>query len=122
MKNPGWLLGFLNTGRKIRIVKPGVYKLAMSYLSDEKVREDLYVRWTTLGPFKTSPGIIKSFILKYSVPLHLVYGQYDQIMKYNTGEKFRVGIEDYCDLLILPCGHQVLHVKNVESIIQFLKK
>ena len=122
MKNPGWLLGLLRTGRRIKLVKQGMYKLSMFYLVDKKVRDDLYLRWTALSPFKISPGKIKSCIVEYSVFLHLVYGEYDKIISYNTGEKFRTGIEQYCDLLILPCGHQVLHEKNLETIIELLRK
>ena len=122
MKNPHWLLTALNTARKIKIINPSIHKLAMSNLDDEKIREDLYIRWTTLAPFKISPKKIKSCILEYSVPTHLVYGKYDRIMRYDIGEKFRTGIEQYCDLSILPCGHQVLHEKNMETIIQLLRK
>ena len=52
--------------------------------------------------------------------VRLIYGKHDRIILASRGEKFRKGIEEYCDLSVISSGHQVLHEKNAVEIMQAL--
>lgn len=122
MQYPSWFLGMLRIANNTRLINQSVYKFATYYMQDKQVRDDLYCRWTTMRKFRNNLKKIKSCIVTNKISAKLLYGEYDRIILADDGKKFRKGIEEYCDLYILPCGHQVLHEKNLETIIHLLEK
>ncbi len=120
MKHPGWFFTFLKILKKLGFVNASIFKFVNYYIGDTEVRKQLYNRWTSLRKLK--PGIkqIKSLILQYKTPIHLIYGKHDRIILPVRGEKFRKGIEDYCSLEVIHSGHQVLHEKHIEEILPAL--
>jgi len=121
-KYPGWFFSMLHIGRKIKLIKQNVYKFSLSSMQEKKLRDDLYARWTTMRKFTTNFKKLKSVVLFNKIPVRLIYGEYDHIIRTNGGEKFRTGIEPYCHLTILPCGHHVLQEKNLETIISLIRE
>ncbi len=121
MKNPGWLFSLMSVAGKIGKGNPGIYKFGNNYIRDKQSRDELYKRWTSMRRFKPNLVAIKSLILKHQIPVRLLYGRHDRVMRFEHGEKFRKGIDTFCDLTILPAGHQLLQEKNLETIIQLLK-
>ncbi|HTS43277.1 MAG TPA: alpha/beta hydrolase [Puia sp.] len=117
MHHPGWLFGFINICNKTKLIGPSTQKFTMYYIQTDQVRNELYQRWTSMRNFKNDPGRIKSLIFKTKIPVRLIYGEFDRIIPVESGKKFREGIENYCDLKILDCGHQVLNKKNLEPIL-----
>ncbi len=122
MKHPGWLLLLLNISQKLKIANQSVHKFVISHVHDEQSRNDLYARWTTLREFKNDPEKIKPLIILHKIAAKLVYGEMDRIVTVDGGKKFIKGIEPYCEILVLPCGHQILQDKNVDSIIRLLRE
>jgi len=120
-KYPGWFFSMLHAGRKIKLIKQNVYKFSLSSMQNKKLRDDLYTRWTALRKFTTNFSKLKSLVISHMVPVRLIYGEYDHIIRANGGENFRNGIEEYCKISKLPCGHHVLVSKNLEDIINHLK-
>jgi pimeloyl-ACP methyl ester carboxylesterase len=121
MQNPGWLLSLLSIANKIRLTNQSVYKFTNAYIQDEQVRDELYKRWTCMREFRPDLSRIKSLIREHRIPARLLYGQYDRIMRSESGKQFKKGIEAFCELSILPAGHQLLHEKNREIIVHSLK-
>jgi pimeloyl-ACP methyl ester carboxylesterase len=119
---PGWFFSMLHTGRKLSLIKQNVYKFSFSSMQEKKLRDDLYTRWTTMRKFTTDLKKLKSIILSNKITVRLIFGEYDHITRANGGEKFRTGIEPYCQLSILPCGHNVLQEKNLETIIRLIRE
>jgi pimeloyl-ACP methyl ester carboxylesterase len=121
-KYPGWFFAMLHTGKKIKLIKHNVYKFSLSSMQEKKLRDDLYTRWTTMRKFTTNLKKLKSLVLSNKTPVRLIYGEYDHIIFANGAEKFMTGIEQYCKLSILPCGHHVLVEKNLEAIIGLIRE
>ncbi len=120
MKKPGWFFGFLKLLNKLKLVNTSIFKFVNYYIGEAEVRRLLYSRWTTLRKIKPNISVIKKNIGKYKTPVRLVYGKHDRIILSSVGEKFRKGIEEHCSVSVIPAGHQVLHEKHVEEIIQAL--
>lgn len=120
MKKPGWLFLLLRTGNRLRLVNPSLYKFAAHYIDDERVRQDLYTRWTTLRGFSPHLGRIAALIRDRQIPIALVYGSYDRIIRPRRGERFRQLTAPYCRLTLLPAGHQLLQPKFMEVIVNAL--
>ncbi len=121
MQHPGWFNLVLNLALKTGIANAGEYKFATSYLQEENVRMDLYRRWITMRAFEPDLRRVKTEISKRKIPVVLVYGEYDQIIRPEQGKKFQKEIEPFCRVVILACGHQVLQEKNAGAITQLLK-
>lgn len=121
MKYPGWFFGTLQGLNKMGRVNASVFKFVNSYIGNPELRTLLYQRWTVLRKLKPDLPLIRSLIMKYQTPIHLLYGKHDRIILPERGEQFRKGIEEYCSVNILPAGHQLLQEKYVGKIGEALR-
>lgn len=121
MHHPAWFRFLLKSGNRIGLVNQSIFKFARYYIQDEKVCVELYNRWTCMRLFKPNLAIIKRSIVQQAIPVRLLFGQYDRIIRYERGEKFRQGIESFCTLRIIQSGHQVLHEKNAAVFLELLQ-
>lgn len=121
MYHPQWFFQFLKAGNKLGLINQSIFKFTNFYIHDRQVREELYLRWTCMRRIRPCLSTIKRLITQNQVPARLLYGQYDRIIRYERGEKFRMGIESFCTLQIIPTGHQVLHEKHSSVILSLLE-
>jgi pimeloyl-ACP methyl ester carboxylesterase len=120
MAHPHWLFTFLRAANRFKWVNPGIYKFTHRYIDDEKVRHELYTRWTTMRGFRPHLKNIRTLIRNRNIPVYLSYGRYDRIIRVKNGERFRNGIEAQCHLQLLPTGHQLLQPDNLDMIFTAL--
>ncbi|HWB92033.1 MAG TPA: alpha/beta hydrolase [Puia sp.] len=120
MKRPAWLFFLLRTGDLLRLVNPSIYKFTAHYVDDERVREMLYARWTTMRGFRPRLAPASKLIREYRIPVRLLYGSYDRIIRWERGERFRRRTIPFCELTLLPAGHQLLQAKFLEVIVKAL--
>ncbi len=120
MKRPGWFFSFLKLLNKLKLVNASIFKFVNFYIGDAEVRRLLYTRWTTLRKLKPNLQKIKGLIREHKTQVRLIYGKHDRIILSSVGEKFKKGIEEYCTLDVIQSGHQVLHEKHGEEIMQAL--
>ncbi|WP_276479639.1 alpha/beta fold hydrolase [Paraflavitalea pollutisoli] len=121
MQHPGWFHQFLKAGNRLKLINQSIFKFTNYYINDRRVRDELYNRWTCMRHFRPHLQVIKSLIVQYRIPVRLLYGKYDRIIRYERGEKFSAGIESFCTLQVIPTGHQVLQEKNVPTILSMLE-
>ncbi len=121
MRKPGWFFGLLRLLNQTGLVNASIYKFVKYYIGNREVRDLLYARWTALRKLKPDRRRIKSIIRERNCPVHLLYGQHDRIILSSVGEKFQKGIEEQCRLRVIASGHQVLHEKHAEVILQSLR-
>jgi pimeloyl-ACP methyl ester carboxylesterase len=123
MRRPGWFFSLLRLANVLKLVNPSVYKFTIHYIHDEPFRQDLYIRWTTMRGFRPRLPVIRNIIRSGQLPVALIYGRYDRIIRWERGEKFRKkGIADYCRLTLLPAGHQVLQTQYLDVLRSALKE
>jgi pimeloyl-ACP methyl ester carboxylesterase len=121
MQKPAFMFGFLKAANKMGLVNQSIYKFVSFYIYDEQVRTDLYKRWTTMRSFKPDIHKIKLIIKENKISVRMLYGEHDRIIRLERAEKFRNGIESYCELKIIPTGHQLFNEGNASTIIEMLK-
>lgn len=121
MKHPGWFFFFLKAGNRLGLINQSVLKFTRFYIDDISARRQLYERWTCMRSIKPDLTLIKKIIRTHQIPVRLLYGRYDRIIRHERGEKFRDGIESLCTLQIIQAGHQVLQEKHVSQIIQLIQ-
>lgn len=120
MKHPEWFFSMLKVMNKAGLINASIFKFVNYYVGNKEVRNLLYTRWTTLRNLKPNRKRIKKLVQQFNTPVRLVYGKHDRIILSSVGEKFRKGTEQQCTLTVIPSGHQVLHEKHAEEIINVL--
>ncbi len=120
--HPGWFLFVLRAGNTLKLVNPSIYKFVAGYVDNPGIRHDLYIRWTGLRKFRPHLPVIKDIIRRRQLPVRILYGRFDRIIRVKRGEQFRKGIEPYCQLTVLPAGHQLLRISNLPAILSLLKE
>ncbi|WP_207511373.1 alpha/beta fold hydrolase [Longitalea luteola] len=121
MKHPAWFFSLLQAGNRLQLINQSVLKFTRYYIHDITVRRLLYERWTGMRAIKPQLTLIKKLIHAHRLPVRLLYGQYDRIIRHERGEKFRKGIESFCTLHLIQTGHQVLQEKHADQIIQLIQ-
>jgi pimeloyl-ACP methyl ester carboxylesterase len=120
MKKPSWFFFQLKVLNKLKLVNSSIFKFVNYYIGDAEVRRLLYARWTTMRKLKPNLGRIKEEVSTNKTSVRLLYGKHDRIILPSVGKKFIRGIEENAVLRIIPSGHQVLHEKHAEDIVQAL--
>jgi pimeloyl-ACP methyl ester carboxylesterase len=120
MRQPGWFFFLLRTGNALKLVNPSVYKFTAYYIADDRVRQDLYIRWTTMRAFRPDLPVIKDLIRTQHLPVRLLYGRHDRIIRWENGRRFCLSIEPWCRLELLSSGHQLLQPAHLDAIIAAL--
>lgn len=121
MRWPGWLFLLFRASHALRLVNPSIYKFAIHYIDDRKVRKDLYTRWTVMRYFRPDRNAVAAIIQRDRVPLTLVYGRYDRIIRWESGERFRErlgdGAPDTTRLILIDTGHQLLRPQHLAALL-----
>jgi pimeloyl-ACP methyl ester carboxylesterase len=121
IKNPGWFFYTLNFANKTRIINQSVYKFTRFYLHQQALREQLFDRWINMRLLKPDVPMIRQLIRDQKIPVYLVYGQYDRIMKPGAGRQFSKTLEQHCKVQVIPTGHQLLQEKNAKILLPLFK-
>jgi len=120
MKQPGWLFLLMRAGNRLGLVNRSLFKFAAHYIDDDAVRQELYRRWTVMRGFRPPLGSIAGRIRELKIPVVLLYGSFDRIIRSRRGERFLHRIRPNGRLTMLPAGHAILQPKFVEVIANAL--
>jgi len=120
MKHPGWLTLAMQAGQRMGLVNKSIFRFASHYMHEPAVRQDLYHRWTTLRKFRPRLSTLQAVILQTRIRVVLIYGEHDRIIRHERAEKFQKGVAQYCDIRVVPGGHQHLLRSNCSLLIQIL--
>ncbi len=121
MRWPGWLFFLLHLCHALRLANPGIYKFAVHHIDDRQVRQDLYTRWTAMRNFKPDPAAVAAAIRRQQLPVSLVYGRYDRIIRWEAGQRFRDhGMANLCRLILLDTGHQLLRPQFLPDLLPLI--
>jgi pimeloyl-ACP methyl ester carboxylesterase len=120
MTRPAWLFLLLRAGNRLKLVNPSLFKFTSHYIDNEEARQQLYARWMAMRAF--SPGLpaIARLVRDHKIPVELLYGSFDRIIRWERGERFRRSCTPYCRLTVLTAGHQLLQPKFAEVIVNAL--
>jgi len=119
MSSPGWFFGMLKVGNRLQLINRSIYKFVEYYIHDAEVRQELYHRWTTMRRCKPSLSKIRKQIKENNVSVRLLYGNHDRIILASPALRFIQDLKN-ANIAMLDCGHQVLHPKNADHIIDAL--
>jgi pimeloyl-ACP methyl ester carboxylesterase len=119
-ESPTLLRRIADTGKRIKQINPGIYKFVDYYIGDRQVRQELYERWTGFSKISPDTASIVKAANDYKVPLRMLYGRYDRIIRHIHGERLCSQIND-CKIDIADTGHHLLQPEHTRRILQLLK-
>ncbi|HEX5023800.1 MAG TPA: alpha/beta hydrolase [Agriterribacter sp.] len=120
MKDPWLFFGVTSTLKSLGIINIGVYNYVQKHLQESEMRSRLYAIWTLMRKIRPDIPVVQSLINVNQTPVILLYGKNDNIIRFATGERFKKGIDAFCHLHVLHCGHRMLHEKNTSTIAALL--
>lgn len=116
IRQPAWFFLLLRGSNRLGLLNRSIYKFVTHFVTDRQARYDLYRRWTGFRQITPNIPLLKQYIARQQIPVHLIYGRYDRIILPNRGEAFCKGLEAYCKLHLINSGHQLLLPKNARFI------
>ena len=121
MRRPGLLFLLLRGCHAIRLVNMSIYKFAIHYIDDREVRQELYTRWTAMRKFSPDLSRVAAIVREGHIPVDLVYGKFDRIIRWERGEKFRLRGLASCRLILADAGHQLLRPQYVPVLLPLFR-
>ena len=64
----------------------------------------IYYRWMGTRHFQPDLNLIRSLIVKYHIPVIMVFGKHDKIIVADKGILFTKGLEKYTTIKLLDTG------------------
>ncbi|MES2004019.1 MAG: alpha/beta hydrolase [Bacteroidota bacterium] len=120
MQQPGLLLGLMDLAGKLGLYHKSLIKFVHFYLDDAEQRMILYRRWTTMRKFKPDLGLLKKIIRDKKIPVSLLFGRYDRVIRAIHGYHFSNGAEAWIRVVEIEAGHQLLREKHLPSLLPLL--
>lgn len=120
MENPGWLFFFLKLANALRLVNSSIFKFVNYYIDDKNARRLLYQRWISLRKFKPNLSVCRALINEKKVPVRILFGKFDRIIRSSAGKRFAKGMEELIEVREVSSGHQILHEKHAAEITRAL--
>ncbi len=121
VQSPGLFLGMARLLQRAGI-KKNLAKFTIDCLQRNDYRQLLSQGWPAYKSFKPHIYQIKSLISEKKVPVRLFFGKTDGIFHPKDGLAFSKGIESWCQVHLLDCGHQLLSKKYAGDIVRALGK
>jgi len=119
MEQPGWVFAIMRVLQALRLMNKSIFKFAHSYLDDNRQREMLYKRWTTLRFFKPDQQCISRALRQHAIPVHMLFGQFDRIiLAMRAGKLHRNNSNIH--VKVMKAGHQLLKEKYAREIAALL--
>lgn len=120
MNNPKWFFRVLRIANTFKLINRSIYKFIFNYIDDEKVRNELFNRWTCMRKIKPDLKKIRSIIEERKLPVRMLYGKHDRIIRPKRSWRLRKGVEAYCHVHVIETGHRILLEKHAVTITKLL--
>jgi pimeloyl-ACP methyl ester carboxylesterase len=122
MRRPGLLLSIAKVLNRVGLLNKSVYTFTVNYVHDAEDRDKLYKRWTTMRGFRPDLDAFCAQVRAERIPVGLIYGRQDRIIRVEVGERFKQRIAPYGELIALDCGHRVLQERYVDAFVKLLQE
>ena len=108
MRNPRLLFSIAKQLHVRGAITKGHIDMAEYYMNSEHSRMAIYHRWMSTRHFKPDLNRIRSFIIKYHIPVIMAFGKEDKLIVADKGILFTKGLEKYTTVKLLDTGHYFL--------------
>ena len=120
MQHPKTMLHIMDLLGKTGLYNKNLLRFVHYYLDDAEQRRLLYKRWTTMRNFNPGKSALKSIINQHKIPLTILFGKYDSIIRSRHGYRFRKGAENQVRVMEIESGHQLLKEKHLPLLTRLI--
>ncbi len=120
MKQPNWLFLIMRMGEKTNLLHTSLTRIVHYYMDDEQERNLLYKRWMLLRNFRPHLATIKKVSAKFQIPVRILFGKYDKIIRSKRGDVFSKSPN--VKIKIIDAGHRLMQPKYTGDIIKFFSE
>ena len=111
--------GLVKVFYKLRLLTRPMAKFVHHHIDNGVERHILYERWTVLHDFSPDISKIKQIIREYNIPVNLLFGEYDRVIKVSQGLSFGKD-EPLITVMEVKSGHQLLKEHLAEDVANLL--
>jgi len=119
MQYPMWFFGLVKVFYTLNLLTRPMAKFVHYHIDSSVDRDILYKRWMILRTFKPDLIEIKRVIRQFKIPVNLLFGEYDQVIKVKQGIKFSKD-EPLIKVSETKSGHKILKGQFAEEIGKLL--
>lgn len=120
MYQPQWALGLVKWAVRWNLLNRSIQKFIDYYLGDATIREELYIRWTTLRSFRPHLNRLAKKLQQHQIPVRLVFGGYDRIILPKRGWAFQQKAPEQVQVYVLEEGHQLLKERHLSAFAEII--
>ncbi len=91
----------------LRLLPSSIQKFLRMQLETNEKRQKVYDVWITIKDFDTDRNEVRQVLNQFNIKLFLFYGQFDAVIKSESGYRFVKGVKQY-KLKVLPKGHNLM--------------
>ncbi len=117
VSKPQYFISTLNVLKRIKVIPKRNHAFYVKQLSDRKVRFNLYKIWNSFSLLRHDIPTVIQKAKKYHIPIILIMGKNDRLIKINIGRQFARKIP-HIHFIELDKGHKLLD----ETLITTLQK
>lgn len=116
VEKPGTFFFVTKVFRQLGLINTGVYNFSRNFLLQESARRELYTIWTTMRNIRPAVKNIEHLLTTNNTPVTMIYGQYDKVIRYPTGQAFARKAGKSVSVHVLATGHKLLQKKSIPNI------
>lgn len=120
LRHPNILLSSVKVLVKIRLLHPKLIEFMDFYTSDKEVLEMAYKTWSSFRNIRPDVPAIKKSLNKYKIPIRIIIGKHDQIIKAKTALKLLKKLDRADNLEVIPYGHNVFKPHIIPELKELL--
>jgi pimeloyl-ACP methyl ester carboxylesterase len=120
MQRPHMILKMMDLMGKTGLYSKKLLRFVHYYLDDAEQRGILYKRWTTMRKFSPGKHHLKSVLNQYQIPVTILFGKYDSIIRSRHGYRFQKGAENHVRVMEIEAGHGLLKEKHLPLLTRLI--
>lgn len=108
INNPKTFFRLMEFAVSLRIISKKMQKFVLDHMTNREQRQLVYNIWNTFRNIDVDINCVCSLVQEHQTNTHLVFGEYDRVIKPIIGERIIGKLGPSADLHIVPHGHHLL--------------
>lgn len=121
IRKPKYFISTIEVLEKIKLIPEKNKNFYLQQLNNRQIRVSLYKIWNSFNHLRHDIPLAINYINEYSIPLLLIMGKRDKLIKIDIGEAFAKRIK-HIQFIMLNKGHQLLDQDIKPYLAKFISK
>lgn len=100
----------------VKLLHPKLHRFTYVHLDTREKRQQVHDAWLIYRHFFTDLHETATVIKEYQIPFHMIFGEFDSVIKPELGVKFCRILGDMKYMSVISSGHRLLHQQLLDYI------